>query len=56
MESNFIFRWFLYAFLILGFVLDDGVVAEGVKPDEAKQLRDEVKTSSNRSAFPRSHN
>ncbi|KFK31701.1 hypothetical protein AALP_AA6G147900 [Arabis alpina] len=41
MESNF--KWVLYVFLILSFVLDDEVVAESVKPHEAKQLRDEVR-------------
>ncbi|XP_006403205.2 alpha-mannosidase I MNS4 [Eutrema salsugineum] len=45
MESNL--RWALYAILISmtfsGLVLEHQVLAEGVKPDEAKQLRDEVR-------------
>jgi mannosidase alpha-like ER degradation enhancer 2 len=45
MDSNF--KWLLFAILISltfsGFVLHHGVLAESVKPDEAKQLRDEVR-------------
>ncbi|KAF8093108.1 hypothetical protein N665_0390s0016 [Sinapis alba] len=48
MESNFFFRWLCYATIFISlslstFVCDHGVFAEGVKPHEAKLLRDEVR-------------